>query len=285
MLFGRMEVASEIEAGLRSRRIALVGIPETKALSIARTLKRVGIFSQLVTSVGLLRSSRFDGVLYDSDAHGMPDETAALALLRDELAVPVLVIGYGDDLLARADGAFKWATELLIEPWSDTSLLLAVSRLLSPVRQRGKNIAQDVAAPLILIADDDPDMTNFLQAVLRGRKIKLSTATDGNAAIGFIRQRLPDAVLLDVNMPGLDGLAVLAKIRQELGLVKLPIAMLTSYNDSARVSEALRLGANDYIVKPFQPAEIAKKIEHLMSLGGTNRELGPLNEKYRPSEY
>jgi DNA-binding response OmpR family regulator len=266
----REKQASDLAICREPRKVALIGIAETKAASIARTLQAVGIVSEPVSAVDLSENNGFDGAIYDLAFSGLEGENPDLEALRAKLGVPVLVIGQGDDLLAGMDEVLRWADEFLPEPWCDASLVLAVSRLLSRSRTSAKRAASNPAGPLILIADDDPSEVNLLRVLLGHRGMESCIVGDGLAAISMIRQKLPDAVLLDVNMPVMNGLTVLDKIRHEMGLVRLPIALLTSYSDSARVSEALRLGANDYIVKPFQPAELTRRVTRLLSLGRTN---------------
>jgi CheY-like chemotaxis protein len=266
----REKQAPDLAVCREARRIALVGIAEIKATSIARTLQAVGIVAEPLSAVDLSENNGLDGAIYDLEFSGSEGNKPDLETLRGKLGVPVLVIGHGDDLLAGMDEVLRWADEFLTEPWCDSSLVLAVSRLLSRGGISAKSATLNPAAPLILIADDDPSEVNLLRALLGHRGMEPCVVSDGLAAISMIRQKLPDAVLLDVNMPLMSGLAVLAKIRLDLGLVRLPVALLTSYSDSARVSEALRLGANDYIVKPFQPAELTRRVARLLSLGGKN---------------
>jgi CheY-like chemotaxis protein len=270
----REEVTPALVTHQPSRRIALVGIPELRVASITAALGAAGVTSESISAASLSAEiNRFDGAIY---ALGSPDSGSAGSdqeIFRRRLPIPVLVIGNGDHLLAGMDDVFRWADELLTEPWSDASLVLAVSRLISrsPTPARSATVSPTApTGPLILIADDDTSQVNLLRAVLGRRGMEISAVSDGPAAISLIRQRLPDAVLLDVNMPVMNGLTVLAKIRLDFGLVKLPIALLTSYSDSARVSEALRLGADDYIVKPFQHAELTRRVTRLLSLGRTN---------------
>jgi CheY-like chemotaxis protein len=266
----REKQAPDLAICREPRRIALIGVAEIKAASVARTLQAVGIISEPVSPVDLSENNGFDGAIYDLGFSGLEGKNADLETLRAKLGAPVLVIGHGDDLLAGMDDILRWADEFLTEPWCDASLVLAVSRLISRGRISATSAALNPAGPLILIADDDSSEVNLLRALLGHRGMESCVVGDGLAAISMIRQKLPDAVLLDVNMPVMNGLTVLAKIRQDLGLVRLPIALLTSYSDSARVSEALRLGANDYIVKPFQPAELTRRVTRLLSLGRIN---------------
>jgi DNA-binding response OmpR family regulator len=259
----------------QSRRIALVGVSEAKAAVIGDTLEAAGIASESVSVLALSGTNGFDGAIYDLEDEDLGDANLELKTLRAKLAAPVMVVGRADDLLARMDEILQWADETLAEPWSDASLVLGVTRLISRGRTAPRSVSPRHTGPRVLIADDDPSSIRLLQAILARHGMELCSASDGPTALSLIRLRPPDVVLLDVNMPGMNGLTVLAKIRSELGMAKLPIALLTSYSDSARVSEALRLGADDYIVKPFKSTEIARRITRLLSRGrSTNRQAG-----------
>jgi two-component system response regulator AtoC len=109
-------------------------------------------------------------------------------------------------------------------------------------------------APIVLVADDDRTIRRNLVLLLQSEGFRTLEAADGNEALAKIRAREPAAVLLDLKMPGRDGLEVLA----ELGpaLVDLPVIVVTAYGGSAAAIEAMRRGAYDYLTKPFDLDEV-----------------------------
>ena len=101
----------------------------------------------------------------------------------------------------------------------------------------------------VLIVDDEADVRLFLQDFLSERDWAVTTAENGEKALEEIRRNKPDVVLLDIMMPGMDGLQCLEKIK-ELD-PKITVIMITAFKDETRIARAKGLGAANYIVKPF----------------------------------
>jgi DNA-binding response OmpR family regulator len=101
----------------------------------------------------------------------------------------------------------------------------------------------------ILVVDDEPDSVELLQEFLTGKGYEVVTASNGEEALRKVKEERPHLILLDVRMPGMNGLDVLRKVRefdQEVGVI-----MVTAVNEEDTGREALKLGAFDYIVKPL----------------------------------
>lgn len=109
----------------------------------------------------------------------------------------------------------------------------------------------------ILVVDDDRALAEMLSMVLQGEGFLVEHAYDGLEAVEQFRATRPDLVLLDVMLPGLDGIGVCEQIRAESGV---PIIMLTARTDTRDVVRGLEVGADDYVVKPFNPAELIARI-------------------------
>jgi type IV pilus assembly protein PilB len=119
--------------------------------------------------------------------------------------------------------------------------------------------AADRPAPCILVADDDPTIRMILRKTLEMQGYRIEEADDGPTALAAIAARSPDMLLVDLNMPGLDGYGVIHGARESLGLTSLPILMLTADSDENSQTQAFALGADDYITKPFQlPVVVAR---------------------------
>jgi two-component system, NtrC family, response regulator AtoC len=106
----------------------------------------------------------------------------------------------------------------------------------------------------ILIVDDEPGMRRYLQTVLELDAYKVSTASSGEEALEKVQRDQPDVVLLDVVMPGTDGLETLKRIRETRPTTK--VVMLSCVRDTRKVAMAMRLGAHDYLSKPVQKEEM-----------------------------
>lgn len=109
----------------------------------------------------------------------------------------------------------------------------------------------------ILVVDDDAALAEMLGIVLRGEGFEPVFCGDGSTAVDAFRASKPDVVLLDLMLPGMDGIDVCRAIRAESGT---PIVMLTAKSDTVDVVVGLESGADDYIVKPFKPKELVARI-------------------------
>ena len=111
---------------------------------------------------------------------------------------------------------------------------------------------------LVMVVDDDQDLAEMLGIVLTGAGIDVDLVSRGDEALEVFRNNPPDLVLLDVMLPGLDGIEVCKLIRAES---MVPIIMLTAKGDSHDVVRGLEAGADDYMVKPFKhPSELIARI-------------------------
>ncbi len=110
----------------------------------------------------------------------------------------------------------------------------------------------------VLVVDDDADLAEMLGIVLRSEGMEPLFCYAGPDAVPAFRRESPDLVLLDLMLPGMDGLAVCRSLRAES---TVPIVMLTARGDTVDVVAGLQAGADDYIVKPFKPRELVARIE------------------------
>src|SRR6478609_929565 len=109
----------------------------------------------------------------------------------------------------------------------------------------------------VLVVDDDPSLAEMLSIVLRQEGFDSRIVGRGDVAMDAFRDYRPDLVLLDLMLPGRDGIDVCKEIRSESGV---PIVMLTAKGDTVDVVLGLESGADDYIVKPFKPKELVARI-------------------------
>jgi two-component system response regulator MtrA len=109
----------------------------------------------------------------------------------------------------------------------------------------------------VLVVDDDTALAEMIGIVLRSEGFEPSFCGDGSLAVAAFRDSRPDLVLLDLMLPGIDGIEVCARIREESGV---PIIMLTAKSDTTDVVRGLESGADDYVVKPFNPKELVARI-------------------------
>jgi two-component system, cell cycle response regulator len=114
--------------------------------------------------------------------------------------------------------------------------------------------------PSVLVAEDSPVIRAVLVEQLQSRGYRVIEAGDGEQALAACFRERPDVVLLDVEMPQLDGHAVLARIKADPRLADIPVVFVTSRVTTEDVVDGLRLGAHDYLRKPFEPSELLARV-------------------------
>ena len=110
-----------------------------------------------------------------------------------------------------------------------------------------------------LVVDDHPKVLRFIEIDLKLRGFEVITTTSGEEALELVKSAKPDIMLLDIIMPGIDGFAVLKKLRT---FTKLPV--ITFSASPGNQDEAMRSGANDFMHKPFDPDDMVRKIQALL---------------------
>jgi two-component system response regulator MtrA len=119
----------------------------------------------------------------------------------------------------------------------------------------------------IMVVDDDQDLAEMLGIVLNGVGMEVDLVSRGDEAIEIFRNSQPDLVLLDIMLPGTDGIEVCKGIRKQS--TRVPIVMLTAKSDTHDIVRGLEAGADDYMVKPFKPSELVARIRtRLRRVGG-----------------
>lgn len=116
-------------------------------------------------------------------------------------------------------------------------------------------------ASTVLILEDDPHTVEVVQLYLRRDGHHVLSATDGIAGLSLAREAQPDLIILDLMLPGMDGLEICRILRQESDV---PIVMLTARADEEDRLAGLDLGADDYVIKPFSPRELAARIRAVL---------------------
>lgn len=126
----------------------------------------------------------------------------------------------------------------------------------------------------ILIVEDDPDIIELLHYRLEREGYPVITAMDGEAGLNEARKRKPGAILLDLMLPGIDGLEICRQLKQDEGTRDIPILMITAKGEESDVVTGLELGADDYISKPFSPREVIARLRAVLRRG-VPKEGGP----------
>jgi two-component system KDP operon response regulator KdpE len=111
----------------------------------------------------------------------------------------------------------------------------------------------------VLVVDDQPKVLKFISIDLRLHGYDVITIGSGEEALEIVKSDRPDIMLLDIIMPGMDGFEVLRQLR---GFSQLPVITISA--SATNYTEAIKLGANDFLTKPFQPDDMIKRIQELI---------------------
>jgi two-component system cell cycle response regulator DivK len=263
-------------------RVGLVGFADAEADRLCGALERVGSRPRLFpidTPVDSDTVADCDVVM----VHVRPETmgTPWLAAGTAGLEKPLVLVGAREHLLALDTAVQSRAREFLIDGWQPEEALMRLRFALpSFVSAEGPPLSSppgpvaslEVISPEtapaedsrreVLIADDDEDIRNLVQAALSGHGMKCLMASTGTEAREMIYKHRPRAVVLDVNIPGIDGFQLLAEIRHEG--ISARVIMLTGRQQEQDIIRGFELGADDYIVKPFNPRELVLRIGRLL---------------------
>lgn len=119
----------------------------------------------------------------------------------------------------------------------------------------------------ILAVDDDPEVLGTLGRVLEHENYDVTLASSGAQALNFLDKRKPDMVILDIIMPEMDGITICRQLRRDPRFAALPILFLTAKGSTDDIVQGLDAGADDYVVKPFELAELRARIHALLRRG------------------
>ncbi|HOV85553.1 MAG TPA: response regulator [Syntrophobacteraceae bacterium] len=123
----------------------------------------------------------------------------------------------------------------------------------------------------VLVVEDDPDILNLVSYNLRIAGFSVLSAPEGHEALGLAKQHLPDLIVLDLMIPGLDGFEVCKELKKTSATRNIPIIMLTARGEEIDRIVGLELGADDYMVKPFSPRELILRIRAVLRRTGSDR--------------
>jgi adenylate cyclase len=122
--------------------------------------------------------------------------------------------------------------------------------------------------PLILVVDDVPDNVEILQLRLESQDYEVITAGDGEAALAIVREQLPDLVLLDIQMPKLDGIETVKQLKADAALPFIPVILVTARSDAKDVVAGLEAGGDDYLTKPVDQAALLARVRAMLRIKG-----------------
>jgi two-component system, cell cycle response regulator len=233
--------------------------------------------------LSLARERRPDCLITDIRLPGMSGLALTRAIKKDESlkAMPVIAItAYAAENDAR-EAAAAGCDAYITKPIASGSFLETISRLVEGTPATGS-----VASARILVADDEPMVVSTLVKVLRKEGYETLEAFGGEEAIRKAGEESPDLVLLDVIMPDVNGFEVARRLKGDLRTVAIPIILVTGLNDPHDKALGLEAGADEFISKPFDSAELLVRIKSILRLKQYREQLRhrSLSAEKAPSE-
>jgi len=252
---------------LSGKRVALVGLPPNDAQRMCVALERTN------------STPVFFEATEPPDSQAVLECHLAVVHVRPEMGptpwlapgtaylLPLVFVGNRDHLLSLEQEVQSLASEFLMDSWQPDEALVRLSLALSQhhvnptaAPPAGKKAASERSR--VAIADDDPTVLALVRTALANFGMECYTAADGPSALETIRRYRPHAAILDVNMPGMDGYAVLSAVRKEE--IPVRVLLLTARQQESDVIRGFSLGADDYVVKPFSPMELVARMKRLL---------------------
>jgi DNA-binding response OmpR family regulator len=124
------------------------------------------------------------------------------------------------------------------------------------------------ATPTILIADDDDDIRDVIAFKLQVSGFRTLSADNGRTALNLAVEQRPRMIILDVTMPQMDGLSVCYELHSSSATAQIPVLMLSGRDRQVDIDLGLTVGADDYLIKPFSPAELIRRVRWLLLATG-----------------
>lgn len=273
-----MAVPDHVAQVLKGKRVALIGLPLEQAERACAALGRVEARPLLFPATDDLESESIrECDLMVVQVRAEADGARLQAAIEGPAAGKLLLAGEHWRLMALPPAVQTLVAEYLADNWEPEEMLLrltvaiwrkavAASTAAAAPRVTALKAAEEprraIASPSVLVVDDDPIILSLLRTTLQNYGMQCETVDNGGDALRLIRKEKPDVVVLDVNMPGLDGYEVLSTVRAE----NLPtlVVLVTARQQEHDVLRGFQLGADDYLVKPFNPPELVARIKRLL---------------------
>ena len=263
---------------LRGKRIAMVAFAEDEAERLCAIFEYMGALPRLFDTAEPTQSE----LVRNCDAvmvHVRPETMDSKWLdptFPSPVGRPIVLVGGREAILALDHSVQARAREFLIDGWQPEEAVMRLCFTLSratPPAGYSKVAAPAAARPTpappctldqakVVLADDDPTVLAILRATLREYNVDCRIASTGDEAVRLISACQPMAAVLDVNMPGMSGFEVLSSIRRQDLPVK--VIMLTARRQEQDVIHGFDLGADDYMVKPFNAMELVVRLKRVL---------------------
>jgi CheY-like chemotaxis protein len=268
-------VPEHFAQALRGKNVAVIGFPQSQTHLVCTALGRTGARPRIFSAnEDLGCESVRDCDLVVVRLTPGADFTKLQAAAGGPLGGKLFLAGERSHLMALPPTLQSSVVDFLFDGWEADELLLRLAMALQrktppvfaapekPGYPTGEQRARVTTIPRVVAVDDDPIMLALLRTTFRNQGTQCETADNGRDALRLIREVTPSVVVLDVNMPLMDGFEVLSAIRTEN--IPTQVVLLTARQQEHDVLRGFQLGADDYLVKPFSPLELVARIKRLI---------------------
>ncbi|HYL57701.1 MAG TPA: response regulator [Candidatus Acidoferrales bacterium] len=259
-----------IRETLAGKRFALMGFEQPEAESIIAALATVRGLGHVVGGTpsipGLNSLSPFDACFINASAPAAGGEPAPMEMIARSRK-PAVIVGSCDELTRNFHVAAEHNRDFAMRPLESEEVLLRAFRVLKysdVAAEEAQPARREDARRVVVLADDDAATTMLISTILKHFNYECAVAHDGSEALDMVRQKKPDLVLLDISMPKMDGFEALRVLRSEPATKEIPVILVTAHHNEDELVKGFSLGADDYITKPFNSAELMARINRIM---------------------
>jgi two-component system cell cycle response regulator len=257
-------IPGPVAASLGGRQFAAVGFSEIETLRVTETLEGTQAAVRNVSPKpnGSQKWHLFDAVIVNVTEDADTPQPSVLA----QITKPLVAIGLSTTALEAALNAHRGEHDFLLRPWSPSELVLRCYAVLGRWTQaaRPSHIPADGSRARVLIGEDDPTTVTLLQRTLKNYDVDCCAVSSGGQVLEAVAGARPDLVVLDINMPELDGFEVLSTLKNNAETRDIPVMLLTARQQEADILRGFSLGAEDYVTKPFSPMELVARIKRTL---------------------
>jgi DNA-binding response OmpR family regulator len=245
---------------LNGKRIAVAGFEPEAAARLTEVLEQALAFSRVLSLEAVAPGS---AMLENLDLVVAPVAGGALwfRLRRRSSEKPILLIGTVKEIEVHIARLRAPSTDFLLAGWTPEELWLRASALLM---ESGGRPTRKKRPPLVVAVDDEPSITALVRSMMLSEGFTCETGSNGAEALELVRRLNPDVLVLDINMPHLDGFEVLTAMKLDPATASVRVILLTGAEQESDIMRGFALGAADYVVKPFNPMELLVRVRRFV---------------------
>jgi CheY-like chemotaxis protein len=260
-------VPENLMASLSGKRFVAVGFDESEASRLSETLEQANALLRIPDALPAGNdgwAQVYDGVIVSVNEQSYESVHTQVASAKGK---PLVAVGRPSATLEAMLNSHQGEHDFLLRPWNPSDLVLRCYTVISRSSTRPLFISPRAAdsKSLVLIADSDPTTVALICMTLKGYNMECEVVSDGRHVIETASRLKPNLVVLDINMPQLDGFEILSVLKNSAATKTIPVVVLTTRQQESDVLRGFSLGAEDYVTKPFSPMELTARIKRILS--------------------